>query len=455
MKLRMRIAYFLMCAAVGSAFFGQTVPATGRALLISDVHLDPLADPAIVKQLIAAPVPQWEAILESSQQRSFSPYGSDTNYALLVSTLDAAAAQAPFDYVVFTGDALRHNFAQAFVAAGGTSDEFPEFAAKTEEFVIRELQERLKVPVLAALGNNDSGCGDYQIPPDSAFLTETANAMAVLNASPEAKSTFQLGGYFSIAHPTVAHQEVLVLNSIFWSASYKSCAPNSGDPGEAELEWLSWKLYSARLLHHGVTLVMHIPPGMDAYTSAHGQCQSPTSFWRTKYSTEFSALMSSYTDVVQMAFAGHLHMDDFRIMPAASTTLPLRITPSVSPIFKNDPAFSVMTYSLSTAAVSDITTFFLTLSSRTPSWSKEYGFDGAYRVRSFSVASLSTIVAAMRSDDGSSRTTFERNYAVSAPSPIHRSNFLFYSCAQSFFTAPSYSDCVCGAVSPPEQKAAP
>ncbi len=452
MKRGRAIAVFLFVAVTGPAAFTQPAPATGRALLISDIHLDPLADPAIVKQLIAAPVSRWEEIFERSQQKSFSAYGSDTNYPLFVSALAAAEVQAPFDYVVFTGDALRHNFLPAFVAVGGSADQYPEFAAKTEAFVVQELQDRLKVPVVAALGNNDSGCGDYQIPPGSAFLAGTANSLAILSASPEAKSTFQLGGYFSVPHPTVADQEVIVLNTIFWSASYKSCMPTSGDPGEAEMEWLSWKLYSARLLHHGVTLVMHIPPGMDAYDSAHGRCQAPTSFWKMQYSTRFGALMSTYADVVQMGFAGHIHMDDFRVSATEPASLPLRITPSVSPIFKNDPAFSVMTYSLATAAVSDITTYFLALSSSTPTWSKEYQFDRAYGVGSFSAANLSTVAAEIRSGKGSARNTFEHNYAVSAASPIHASNLAFYTCAQDNFTAASYSECVCGAgVSGPPQ----
>ncbi len=419
--------------------------------MISDIHLDPLADRAIVAQLIAAPVGQWEAIFEGSQQKSFSAYGSDTNYALFVSTLAAAAAQAPFDYVVFTGDALRHTFSQAFVAAGGRSDQFPEFAAKTEAFVVQELQDKLRVPVVAALGNDDSGCGNYQIPPNGPFLAATANTLAVLAASPEMKSTFQVGGFYSIAHPTVANQEIIVLNTVFWSASYKSCTPNSGDP--AKPRWSGWAGSFIRrgCCITGVTLVMHIPPGMDAYNSARGKCQSPVPFWQAKYSTEFSALMSAYSDVVHVAFAGHLHRDDFWIVAADppsidTASLPLRITPSVSPIFKNDPAFSVTAYDRTTAAVSDITTFFLALSSQTPLWAKEYQFDGAYGVSSFSAVNLSGIAAAIRSGDGRARATYEQNYAVSTPSPIHPSNFSFYSCAQSYFTPASYSQCVCGGV---------
>jgi sphingomyelin phosphodiesterase acid-like 3 len=459
MKLPIPIAVWLLFACAGAAAVAQIGPPTGRALLISDVHLDPLADPTIVRQLIASPVEQWDAIFQTSRQKSFSPYGADTNYPLFSSTLAEAAAQSPFDYVIFTGDALRHNFEQAFVAAGGTSEQYPEFAARTEAFVLQELQNTLKVPVLAALGNNDSSCGDYQVPPNSPFLASTADQLAVLATSPEAKSTFQLGGFFSVPHPTVANQDIIVLNTIFWSTSYKSCTPNSGDPGEAEIEWLAWKLYTARLLHRGVTLMMHIPPGMDAYNSAHGKCQSPVPFWHAKYSTEFSTLMSTYSDVVQLAFAGHIHMDDFRVSAAAPPSLPLRITPSVSPIFKNNPAFSVMTYNLTTASVSEITTFFLALASPvpqspTPAWSKEYQFDSAYGVSSFSAANLSSVAAAIRSG-GAIQATFEKNYAVSTPPPMNPSNLSFYSCAQTSFTAASYSDCVCGAASSTSQKHPP
>ena len=48
--------------------------------------------------------------------------------------------------------------------------------------------------------------------------------------------------------------------------------------------------------------------------------------------------MSTYSNVVRLAFAGHTHMDDFRVTAADPSLLPLRITPAVSPIYKNNPA---------------------------------------------------------------------------------------------------------------------
>ncbi|HEV3037216.1 MAG TPA: metallophosphoesterase [Candidatus Angelobacter sp.] len=443
MKIRIRIAIFLCIAVAGL----QAQLPSGRALLISDIHLDPLADSSIVKQLIDAPVEQWTSIFQKSQQ-PLSTYGSDTNYPLFSSALKAAAAQGRFDFVIFTGDALRHDFLQAFISAGGTSSEYPAFAAKTEIFVTRELQRQLGVPVVVALGNNDSDCGDYAIPPNSPFLAAVADQLPVLMKSPDAKATFRFGGYFSVPHPTVVGQEIIVLNSVFWSSSYASCVQKIGDPGAAELDWLSWQLYAAKILNRHVTLVMHIPPGMDPYSSSKGgHCDNAVPMWPDRYSTRFSALMQAYSDVVQLGFAGHTHMDDFRISSSNWPTAPLRITPAISPLFHNNPGFSVLSYDLNTGAASDVKTYFISLSGPTPQWTEEYRFSTAYGVSGFNAAGLSKVTTQIRSGSAA-LLTFENNYAVSAPSPINASNWAFYSCAQTEFTEANYNNCVCSASSP-------
>ena len=158
---------------------------------------------------------------------------------------------------------------------------------------------------------------------------------------------------------------------------------------------------------------------------------------------QFNTLVSTYSNVVQLAFAGHIHMDDFRVTVADPSLLPLRITPSVSPIFKNNPGFSVMTYDLTTASVSDITTYFLSLSSPTP-----------HGQRNISFPVHTTLTHSARPICPPS----PRPYAMAAPherplrmtslSPrrhrLIRRTCSFYSCAQTAFTSTSYSDCVCG-----------
>ena len=48
---------------------------------------------------------------------------------------------------------------------------------------------------------------------------------------------------------------------------------------------------------------------------------------------------------MQVVFAGHTHMDDFRVIGTPKVPLVVnKLVPSVSPIFKNNPAFQVYLY---------------------------------------------------------------------------------------------------------------
>jgi sphingomyelin phosphodiesterase acid-like 3 len=156
---------------------------TGQALLVSDIHFDPLADSAIVKQLIAAPASQWESIFATSAQGGYAHAPSDANYPLLKSALSAAAAQNPIDFVIASGDYLRHDFQSAFIKAGGSPSDFPTFATKTAVFVVNTIQATLGVPVYLALGNDDSPCVDYGLVPGSPFLAALADAWCAINCS--------------------------------------------------------------------------------------------------------------------------------------------------------------------------------------------------------------------------------------------------------------------------------
>ena len=113
-------------------------PATGRALLISDIHLDPFADKSIVKELIARPANEWTRIFGTGANAPFAKRGSDSNFSLMSAVLDAAAKQGPFDYILYQGDALSHHFREALIAAGGSDHDLPYFATKTAVFVARD-----------------------------------------------------------------------------------------------------------------------------------------------------------------------------------------------------------------------------------------------------------------------------------------------------------------------------
>jgi hypothetical protein len=100
-------------------------------------------------------------------------------------------------------------------------------------------------------------------------------------------------------------------------------------------------------------------------------------------------------------------MDDFRVLSNSGSTPPVgfRITPAISPIFGNNPAFSVLNYSVSTGAVFDIATYYLDLvkGGDNPQWALEYRFSTAYGYNAFTARNLETLAAAIHGNPNVSR----------------------------------------------------
>ena len=124
----------------------------GQFLILTDIHFDPFSgnDPHTIQALASSPVEKWQAILQPSASREPSRDGADSNYALLISALQAARQSAHYDYLLVPGDSLAHHFAEKY-------DEFhpgegyQEFAIKTLVFVNRMIQQTFPgVPILRA-----------------------------------------------------------------------------------------------------------------------------------------------------------------------------------------------------------------------------------------------------------------------------------------------------------------
>ena len=393
--IRQIIAAALLISGIAGADAAPLPFAVGAGqgvfLHVSDLHFDPFADPAIVRRLIAAPVEQWAAIFRSSKSTPFWRKGKDTSFPLLTSMLAAAKGPA-YDYVLNTGDALAHDFNDEFKAAGGADSEYAGFVAKTIRFVDWMLKESFPgIPLIAALGNNDSTCGDYALAPSDSMLPAVGRNLPVVARHPQALRDYAMGGYYTVPHPKVPKHDIVVLSDVFWSKSYHdACEQNGGDPGSAELAWLEWTLYQAKLAGKTVSLAMHIPPGIDSYSSSRNNAcpLTVTSFWQDAYARRFIALVGLYKDQLRLSYAGHTHMDDFRVISDTSgaALLATRITPAVTPLFGNNPAFTVLLYSRTDASVADYATFYLSNLAQVgpgvaPEWKLEYTFKETYKTR--------------------------------------------------------------------------
>lgn len=446
----MKSAVLLAFAALTFAATAAPAPTPAAApqvkgVLISDIHFDPLAEKALVPQLIQADLAQWDAILQKGAQKEFSPYGSDVNYALMTSALEQAAKKSRDGIVIFTGDLLRHDFDEAFTAAGGTKDQYPVFAVKTAAFTVRKMQQTFKTPVVIALGNNDTDAGDYALPPHSPFLAALAKEISVVENAQDAavRRDFEYGGFYAIPNPNVPLQYLVVLNTIFWSTHYVAPA-GIEDPGKVELEWLEAKLKLAKDQAHHVSLIMHIPPGFDAYIGA--KTHKGQLLWKEDFEYRFLALIAQYSDMVTLSFAGHTHMDDFRIIRASSVEplFPIRVNPAVSPMFHNNPAFATFTYHPTLGDIRDITTFFLPLSEKQPKWKTEYQFSKTYGYRAYSADALADLSQKIRKD----KKTFEnyqKLYDVSSkpyPITVDPLTWPYFACTQTSFTTDVFDACI-------------
>jgi sphingomyelin phosphodiesterase acid-like 3 len=421
---------------------------TGRVLLISDIHFDPLADLSILEDLTKDPADQWEGTFAQSKQNEYARAPADTNYPLLKSALCAAKAQGPYDFVIASGDYLRHNFQERFPAVSKRTSDPAAFATKTEVFVITALQKAFGVPVYVALGNNDSSTGDYQIDPESAFLVTLGQSIGVLAKDPEAEADFCTAGYYELPHPDLANEEIIVLNTVLWSRLYGIIGSKVVAPGLSEMDWFAEKLNQAENRGHKVILVMHIPPGLDSYSCSRQKSgKAPIELWEDAFLTKFCDLTREYGGIIQIALAGHTHTDDFRVLGTKGSSSPVffRITPSISPIYLNNPGFSVLQYDPTSGDMLDISTYYLNLNpgGTDPQWKGEYSFSRAYESSSLSPANMLQLAVRIH-DDPKVRQTFADFYAVSAPSPITDTNWSFFSCAQTIFQSANYSQCVQG-----------
>ena len=449
-------------------------PAAGQGLFlhVTDIHFDPFAslpaDPAkrraALRKLIATPLARWQRFFRTAKNTPFPRRGhADTSYPLFASMLAAARSvtvgngkRVHYDYVFNTGDNLAHKFHKKFLAAGGQEAAYQGFVVKTLRFVDRMLRKRLGAPLIYAPGNNDAVCGDYKVAPHSAMLARIARDLPVLRRHPQARRDFAVGGFYMVPHPTVPKHDIIALNSIFWSIKYQDdCNKTGGDPGAAELDWLAWTLYREKAAGRTATLAMHIPPGINAYTSSKQACpQTGTSFWRSDVTKRFRALIEEYKGVLTASYAGHTHMDDFRVLPdkTGAPLLATRITPAVSPVFGNNPAFAVMLYARKNAVVQDSAIVYLTnldAAGRTvpARWRREYDFAKTYGVTRYTAANLATLAKRIAGNAGAAQA-YMKSYPVDAPTPINEGNLKAFACAQTAPTPAAYAACRCPAGTP-------
>lgn len=451
----------------------------GKLLIASDIHFNPMADPALVGDLAAAEPAQWESILQRSKLTAFSPYGQDSNWWLMRSAFDAMARTEPHTaLVMFTGDLLAHSFPKTYKSI--THDNDPEhyrtFVLKTFDFIALEFRRRFPdAKVLLTPGNNDEECGDYSIAENGVFLSDTADrAEALAREGEQFAATWKSLGSYSIEHPTVPGIRIVSLNTVFWSNKYRStdfnkgCATVESAAGSALLAWLETQLADAEKAHEKVWLMFHIPPGIDGWASTHssgggsGAIGTPAKscvdsivpMWVPERTASFEKLLDRYHGTVLASFTGHTHVDSFMLIGTeGDARQSVLINPSISPVYDQNPGFRIVNFR-SDGTLADQTTYYLTNLTKAGGstrgrWKKEYTFSRQWKTRQLDTANLTRIYDEIASDSDA-RARWLKLYMVSSTdAPIPAADVKGLYCAMDALDLKSYAACACGAQNQP------
>ena len=452
-----------------AAIFGLVIPASvsaepvGTFSLISDFHFDPFDPPELAAELSAADVEAWPGIFATIGDQAMSTWGKDTNHALLASSLAAFATNAAAsDFAVVPGDFLAHEFetkAGAALGVPSTDAKVREMAVKTTVFVGESLAGILPgKPIIVALGNNDSDCGDYQLTPNGSYLADTREMVRRLAGAdlvaPDFDQTYNAGGYYAVRHPALPKTLILVVNDVLWSANYQdACGSDGKVAAEAMMGWLLDNLASQRAAGGAVWLVHHIPWGIDPYSTAHSPAASCAAkvvpFLRQPFADGFIRLLRDYRDIIQASYSGHVHTDDYRLLidDKAGVLGLQKIPPAISPIYDQNPGYEVVSYDRKTGVPTDFSTYYLAnLDKVSPSvpadWRFEYTFTQAYGIPQYSADGVAAMVKAVEAG-GPAADTYRRLYTVNHES-LPANDLLAYTCAMTRLEQEGFTKCYCG-----------
>ena len=436
-----RRTFLELAGASGLCGCGGSSDANGNVfpvLAFSDLHFNPLydTDPVLINKLVAADPSQWASIFATSKITTLSPFASDTNYPLLVLTMESIKKNlGASPMILYTGDLLGHGISYWLGQYTGITDPavIQQFSTNTASFVTEQIRSAVgKTPVFFAVGNCDSYTG---YGPDSVFLSKTADFYYsnMLNSSGDHQAflaSFQTGGYYSV-EPAGTNVMVIGLNTIAFSPSVQNADGSEINAAavDAQLAWFDTRLAAAKAANRKVWLLMHAPPGADEGTTAksvqaNGHLPSSTMMWEPNYQASFMQILSKYPGLISMTLAGHTHMDEYRIMMPGNV---LEIVPGISPVFGNDPAYKIFDVDRLTLAPADYSAVHCNLAVAPSTFSDYYKYSDVYPLKGSLGKSLEALYPGLPAD--SALQALYRGYYYSGnsvASPITNTNWPVY-----------------------------
>lgn len=318
----------------------------GKFLLFSDLHYDRFYATALAANEHDA----YTKGCNESNAPLFSKYYCDSSRELVESFVVNAAYACPEpDFIIFTGDATRH-------------DIFKENPSETVydayDFLNKVLRKKFPNTPLASLPPIDLGNNDFDenyhedvsslkpclLGANGSLPLSTSNWLSNMATyfrsryfiSDEEAAVFSCGGYLS--RQVIDGLHIIVLNSVLWSTNLRtstysdvSIEEDNVDPFGQHI-WLIEELTNLR------------GAGKKAYITGHTPLIVDVGIAETHLSRYYDTI-SSFSDVVAGQMFGHLHSNSLFVSNKLDDELPpIIVIGSISPSNGNDPTFSVVSY---------------------------------------------------------------------------------------------------------------
>ena len=236
--------------------------------------------------------------------------GCDSPWTLLDATFDwiAANLRDQIDFVIWTGDSVRHDNDPAFPRDSDQVLGHNRRAAKKflDVFGTGDRHRPLAVPVVPTIGNNDV------LPHNAFFPGPNKWTRAYLDVwrefiPKESRRAFDRGGWHT-NEVVPGRLAVVSLNSLYWytkNAAVDGCA-DPGEPGYRHFEWLRAELQRLRARGLKAIIMGHVPPARtETKQSWDESCWQKYALW-----------MHRYRDVVVGSVWGHVNNDHFMLQDA-------------------------------------------------------------------------------------------------------------------------------------------
>jgi hypothetical protein len=351
--------------------------------VLSDLHFNPfLCANQAYTNLAGPPITDWAdtfAAYEAGASGGLDRPGQDASYFLIRRTLSSLTNHCTnLALVLCTGDYFAHQ-EQLELALRGDSERFRQYLndaavrsnylVNAEGMVAEMLREAGLTNVYPTLGNNDA-LGDYT-EPSPALLGAFAKAWGVCTPPGTFGPNFEAFGSFTAQPPGLIGCRIVAFDSSFFSGSDWHLQDPGSDPrrSQAALDWLTQTLASS---DERALLLFHIPPGLDYYQLLRDRT---VPLWGDPWGGPFLDLVASNHDRLVGSFCSHTHNDEFRLLYVQQQPVHyFHISPSVSPVHGNSPAYQIFT-ATSSGRILDYSTYFLAnFPGTNESWQQEYAF---------------------------------------------------------------------------------